>query len=230
MNIVENKTSKKVMEFSRHILVWDLPIRLFHWLLVILVIVSFVTGKIGGLWMQYHMLSGYVTLGLLVFRLVWGFVGGRYVRFSSFICGPSQVLKYIQAMLKKDIPKYLGHNPLGGWSVLAMLITLSVQTVTGLFANDDIFTEGPFYHLVSKGTSDLLMRIHRVNQEVIILVIGVHVMAVLFYLIIKKENLIKPMFTGRKDWYNEGQSSTNRRKMAVLIASLIAAAIYLLLH
>ena len=129
-----------------------------------------------------------------------------------------------------DAPKYPGHNPLGGWSVLAMLITLSVQIVTGLFANDDIFTEGPFYYLVGKATSDWLTRIHRLNQEVIILVIGVHIMAVLFYLIIKKENLIKPMFTGRKDWYDEGQSSTNRLKMAVLIAGLIAAVIYLLLY
>lgn len=230
MNIAENEASKRAIESNRQILVWDLPIRLFHWLLVILMVTSFVTGKIGSIWMQYHMLSGYAVLGLLVFRLVWGFVGGRYARFSSFIYGPSQVLKYIRTMLKMDAPKYPGHNPLGGWSVLAMLITLSVQIVTGLFANDDIFTEGPFYYLVGKATSDWLARIHRLNQEVIILVIGVHITAVLFYLIIKKENLIKPMFTGRKDWYDEGQSSTNRLKMAVLIAGLIAAVIYLLLY
>jgi cytochrome b len=226
----ETETSKKAVESSQQVLVWDLPTRLFHWLLVILVIASFITGKIGGVWMQYHMFSGYTLLGLLVFRLIWGFIGGRYARFLSFIHGPSQVFEYARTLLKKDPPKYLGHNPLGGWSVLAMLITLSLQIFTGLFADDDIFTKGPFNHLVSNATSEWLTHIHRLNQDVILFVIGLHVMAILFYLIIKKENLIKPMFTGFKDWYGEGQASTNQLKMALLIASLITVAIFLLLY
>ena len=211
---------------GRPILVWDLPTRLFHWLLVTLVIAAFVTGKIGGFWMPYHMWNGTVILGLLVFRLAWGFVGGRYARFSAFVLGPGAVFHYVRTMLHRDAPKHLGHNPLGGWSVLAMLATLLVQAATGLFANDDIFVEGPLYLWVSKATSDWLTHLHILNQEVILLLVGVHVMAVLFYLIVKHENLIRPMFTGQKHWHGKGQSSANHLGMAALIAGLLASVVY----
>jgi cytochrome b len=230
MNLTESKNPKKSATSGRRLLVWDLPTRLFHWLLVILVITSFVTAKIGGIWMQYHLLSGYIILGLLLFRIIWGFMGGRYARFSAFIRGPSQVIKHTQTMLKKDAPNYLGHNPLGGWSVIAMLIALLVQVVTGLFANDDIFTEGPLYPWVSKATSELMTHIHRLNQNVIIILIAIHMAAVLFYLIIKKENLILPMFKGHKYWHQEAQASTNQVGTAFIVAGFLAVAIYLLLR
>lgn len=230
MNPDTNEGSKPPVASDRPILVWDLPTRLFHWLLVALVIASFVTGKIGGLWMQYHVWSGCAILGLLLFRLAWGFVGGRHARFSAFVRGPGAVLRYAQTMLRRDAPKHLGHNPLGGWSVLAMLIALLIQAVTGLFANDDIFTEGPLYPWVSKATSDWLTRIHRLNQEAVLLIVAVHMMAVFFYLIIKHENLMQPMFTGRKHWHAEGQSSSNQLGLAALIASLLAVGIFLLLR
>jgi cytochrome b len=214
----------------RQILVWDLPTRLFHWLLVILVTASFATGKIGGGWMQYHVWSGCAILGLLAFRLAWGFVGGRHARFTVFVRGPGAVLRYARSLLRQGAPRHLGHNPLGGWSVLAMLISLMVQAATGLFANDDIFTEGPLYPWVSKATSDWLTHIHRLNQEIILMLVSVHVMAVVFYLTIKHDNLIRPMITGRKDWYGKGQSSANRLGAAVLIAALVSAGVYLLVR
>jgi cytochrome b len=133
-------------------------------------------------------------------------------------------------MLKKDAPKDPGHNPLGGWSVMAMLIALLFQVVTGLFANDDIFTEGPLYPWVDKTTSDLMTHIHRLNQNIIIILIAIHVMAVLFYLIIKKENLILPMFSGHKYWDQEAQASTNQVGLALIVAGFLAVAIYLLLR
>jgi cytochrome b len=213
---------------GRSILVWDLPTRLFHWLLLILVIVSFITGYTGGLWMQYHVWSGCSILGLLIFRLLWGLIGGRYVRFSSFVRGPGAALRYARAVLRRNAPRYLGHNPLGGWSVVAMLTVLLIQAITGLFANDDIFTKGPLYPWVSKATSDWLTHIHRLNQEVIILLVSLHVAAVLFYLIVKRENLIKPMFTGRKQWHGEDRASADHLALAALIAAVIAAGIYLL--
>jgi cytochrome b len=111
--------------------------------------------------------------------------------------------------------------------VLAILATLLVQAATGLFANDDIFVEGPLYRWVSKASSDWLTHIHKLNQEVILLLAAVHVMAVLFYLIFKHENLIRPMFTGQKHWHGEGQSSANRLGLAALIAGLLASVIYL---
>jgi cytochrome b len=213
---------------GRPILVWDLPTRLFHWLLATLVLASFVTGEIGGLWMRYHIWSGCAILGLLLFRLAWGFVGGRHARFSAFVRGPGAVLRYTQTMLRRDAPKHLGHNPLGGWSVLAMLFALLVQAATGLFANDDIITEGPLYPWVDKATSDWLTGIHLLNQGVVLLLVAVHVMAVLFYLIIKHENLVLPMLTGRKHWHQEDQPSTDQRVIAALIASLLGVGVYLL--
>jgi cytochrome b len=230
MNLTESENSKKKATPGQRLLVWDLPTRLFHWLLVVLVIASFVTAKIGGIWMPYHVLSGCTILGLLLFRIIWGFMGGRYARFSAFIRSPSKVIKHTQTMLKKEAPKYPGHNPLGGWSVVAMLIALLVQVVTGLFANDDIFTEGPLYPWVSKATSDWLTHIHRLNQNVIIVLITIHVTAVLFYLIIKKENLILPMFSGHKYWDQEAQASTNQVGLALIVAGFLAVAIYLLLR
>ncbi len=230
MNSTESNASKSPPEPTRTLLVWDLPTRLFHWLLVILVLTSFVTGVLGGLWMGYHKLSGYCILGLMVFRLAWGFVGGQHARFTSFVRGPGAVLHYARNLLHDDAPGYLGHNPMGGWSVLAMIAALLVQAATGLFANDDILTQGPLYPWVSKATSDWLTRIHLFNQGLILALVAVHVMAILFYLINKHENLIRPMFTGRKSWYGEGQASANRLARALIVAGLSAAGVYLLVR
>lgn len=180
--------------------------------------------------MKYHMWSGYTILGLLAFRITWGFIGGQNARFSTFVRGPGTVLRYAQTLLHRDAPKYMGHNPLGGWSVLGMLTTLTVQAATGLFANDDIFIKGPLYHWINKATSDGLTRIHRLNQEFIILLVIVHVIAVFFYLIIKHENLIRPMFTGCKNWHGEGHASANPLGTATLIAGLVAVGVYLLVR
>jgi cytochrome b len=212
------------------ILVWDLPTRLFHWLLAALLVASFVTVNIGGVWMPTHLKCGYAILGLLVFRILWGFVGARYARFSSFVRGPMVVFGYARSLLRQDAPKQLGHNPMGGWSVLAMLISLMVQAITGLFANDDIFIKGPLYPWVGKATSDWLTHIHRLNQEVLLLLVGLHLIAVFFYLTIKHDNLILPMFTGRKPWHAKDQASANPLGTAALVAILSAIGVYLLVR
>ena len=178
--------------------VWDLPTRLFHWLLVVLVAVSFVTASIGGNAMQYHEWSGFAILILLVFRIAWGFVGSRTSRFSDFVKGPVAVWRYATDLVKGKSQSYIGHNPLGGWSVLAMLAVLLIQAATGLFANDDIITEGPLFLWVSKPVSDWLTGVHRLNRYLIMVLAATHVFAVLFYLLVKRENLIKPMITGIK--------------------------------
>jgi cytochrome b len=210
--------------------VWDLPTRLFHWLLVIFVAVSFASGKIGGNAMELHEWSGFAVLALLLFRLGWGFVGGRQSRFKSFVCGPAAVARYAVGVVRGDAPRFLGHNPLGGWSIVAMLITLLVQAVTGLFANDDIFTEGPLYAWVSKDASDWLTRIHRLNQDVIIVLVCVHILAVFFYLWVKRENLIIPMITGKKRWHADRQHSRAGFLPAVVTAALAVALVFLLVR
>ena len=215
----------------KSVLVWDFPTRLFHWLLVILVIFSFVTGNIGGNAMLYHEWSGFTILTLLLFRLAWGFVGNRESRFATFIVGPAAVVRYTATLLRRDSLHYLGHNPLGGWSIIAMLFALWVQAGTGLFANDDIVTEGPLYHWVSKVMSDWLTRVHKLNKIVIIGLVSIHVLAVLFYLFYKRENLVKSMITGVKEWSGAGPHPTRGRNwIAALIAGLAALVVYLLVR
>jgi cytochrome b len=212
-------------------MVWDFPTRLFHWLLVILVIISFVTGNIGGNAMQYHEWSGFTILSLLLFRLVWGFVGSQESRFMTFVRSPSVVVRYATTLLRSDSAHYFGHNPLGGWSIIAMLFALLIQTGTGLFANDDIVTEGPLFDWVSKATSDWLTRIHKLNQQVIIALISIHVLAVLFYFLYKRENLVKLMITGVKQWSGpEPEPATGRTWIAAVIVGLAALAVYLLVR
>jgi cytochrome b len=224
-------TKKNSERAPRSVLVWDLPTRLFHWLLVIFVIISFITAKIGGNAMQYHEWSGFAVLTLLLFRIVWGFAGSRESRFLTFMRGPSAVIRYATSLMRKDSKHYLGHNPLGGWSIIAMLLALLVQVGTGLFANDDIVTEGPLFDWVSKATSDWLTRIHRLNQDVIIALVSIHILAVLFYLFYKRENLLKPMFTGVKQWNEaEPEPATGRTWIAAMIAVLAAFTVYLLVR
>jgi cytochrome b len=207
--------------------VWDLPTRLFHWLLVILVAASFTTGVIGGNAMVYHEWSGFAILILLVFRITWGFVGSRKSRFSDFVKGPAAVWRYATALFRGDPERYLGHNPMGGWSVLALLLALLIQVATGLFANDDIITEGPLYLWVSKPVSDWLTRVHRLNRFVVVMLVATHVSAVLFYLWGKRENLIKPMITGTKHWSGDGSPPP---VAPIWLAALIIAVAGLLLY
>ena len=211
--------------------VWDLPTRLFHWLLVVLVAVSFTTGVVGGNAMTYHEYSGFAILVLLVFRIVWGFVGSRASRFSDFVKGPAAVWRYAVTLFRGDSERCLGHNPMGGWSVLALLLALLIQVVTGLFANDDIITEGPLYMWVSKPVSDWLTRVHRINRFLVVALVATHLSAVLFYLWGKGENLIKPMITGKKIWH--GGHTPPYRAPAWLAATVIAGtglALYFIIY
>jgi cytochrome b len=220
-------TEKEISSIYPNLIrVWDLPTRLSHWLIVIFVFISFTTGLIGGNWMSYHLKSGYIILALLIFRLIWGFWGGRYSRFVSFVRGPIAVIQYAKTLVRKDSHRILGHNPMGGWSVLAMLAALFIQAGTGLFANDDIATQGPLYGWVSKATSDWLTGIHIFNKGVILFLIVLHLSAVLFYLLIKHDNLIVSMITGLRPWNEDAPSSVYKNWQAVLIAALSIMVVY----
>ena len=214
----------------RPVPVWDFPTRLFHWLLVISVLVSYTTAKMGGNAMPYHLISGYGILALLLFRVAWGFVGSRPSRFSAFVRGPATVVRYAAGLMDRRSPGYFGHNPLGGWSIIAMLLALLIQAATGLFANDDIFTEGPLAVYVSKATSDWLTRIHRLNSGVIAMLVALHVMAVIFYLLVKRENLITPMITGVKRWTGRSDPVGGNLWLAAGLALLSALAVYMLVR
>jgi len=172
--------------------VWDLPTRLFHWLFAFAVIAAVVTVKVGGRWMDWHLPFGILALMLLLFRLIWGFTGSRYARFSSFVKGPRTVWAYVRHGVLAD---RAGHNPLGGWSVLALLLVVGVQATTGLFATDDILTTGPLNRFVSSDTASLLTSIHKWNENVIFGLIGLHLVAISVYTV-RGKKLIPPMLTG----------------------------------
>lgn len=171
--------------------VWDLPLRLVHWALFVLVVVAFVSVQIGGNAMVWHGRAGLAVLGLLVFRIVWGFVGSTHARFASFVRGPAAIRAYLKGEWSG-----LGHNPLGAVSVLALLTLLFAQAATGLFADDEIAYQGYLYPLIGSDASARVTAIHKFFEPLLIVLVIAHLGAIAFYLRVKKANLVKPMITG----------------------------------
>lgn len=173
--------------------VWDLPTRLFHWLLVGLFGFSWWSAETGA--MDWHRLSGSVLLGLITFRMIWGLVGSNTARFATFIRSPLNVLAYLRSSAPE--PRRPGHNPVGGYSVAIMLLLVLVQIVTGLFAVDvDGIESGQLSHLVDFDQGRLAAEIHEISFTILQIVAGVHILAILFYLAVRKRNLARPMVTG----------------------------------
>jgi len=175
--------------------VWDLPIRVFHWLLVLCISGSLISINLGGNAIQWHAYFGYCILTLLIFRVVWGFVGSTHARFTSFLPTKESLIQYLQG----KSPKVLGHNPLGALSVFALLFVLCVQVFTGLFVDDEIAFQGPLAKYVPGWVSSFLSEIHEGNQVVIFTLIAIHLSAIWFYKKFRGENLIKPMISGDKE-------------------------------
>ena len=178
--------------------VWDLPTRLFHWLLVACVVLLAVTGYVGGDAMPWHARFGYAVLTLLLFRIVWGFIGGRWSRFRSFLYAPSSVAAYVGGRAHPD--HLVGHSPLGAGAVFAMLAVLLAQVSTGLFADDEIAFTGPLNRFVKTSTGLAATWYHKaVGQWLLLALVVLHIAAVVFYLAKKRENLVRPMLVGDKD-------------------------------
>lgn len=204
----------------QRIQLWDLPTRLFHWSLALLVCGAIITGKIGGGAMVWHGRIGIALVGLLVFRLIWGFVGSTYARFAQFMPTPASLSAYLRGQWRG-----LGHNPFGAISVLGLLALLAALLATGLAGNDDIAFRGPLFDLVSKDASDRLIGWHRLLTNVLLALIALHLAAIVFYAHVKKDNLVQPMITGYKDVTpGSGEPARGGGLIAVLVALLIAAA------
>ena len=180
-------------------LVWDLPLRLFHWLFAGSVLASWATAQLGVSWMKWHLRLGYWMMGLLVFRILWGLTGPRHARFSSFLKGPRRMWRHARELTSAGrLVNSVGHNPLGGLMVIFMLLLAVLQVGTGLFATDDITWSGPYNPSVSGATAKLLTSIHHINFNVIWLAIALHMAAILFYALVKQDNLVPAMLTGWK--------------------------------
>jgi len=215
--------------------VWDAPVRLFHWLLVLLMAFQYFSAKMQGDWMTWHMRSGYAILALVLFRVLWGFAGSSTARFASFIAGPAACLQFAKRILARAPAPYASHNPLGGWMVVVLLLSLLVQAGTGLFANDDIATEGPLAQLVSKELSDRLSTLHYWNFNLLLALGGLHIGAVLYHWGVMKENLIGAMFTGVKLLPAEAAASGAAARfvnpwLALVLFAMAALAVYLIVQ
>lgn len=176
--------------------VWDLPVRLFHWSIVVLILAAWLSQEFDR--MNLHMWIGYTILTLVLFRVVWGIIGSDTARFRRFLRGPVAAFRHLAHIRRREPDLEIGHNAAGGWMVLVMLALLGVQAGTGLFSNDDANTEGPLMHLVGKGRSDWLSHIHSLNFTFIEIVIVLHVLAIVTYAVLKRQNLVRPMLTGTK--------------------------------
>lgn len=208
--------------------VWDLPLRLFHWMLVLAVTGSLITGQFSsdlGLWAaEWHKLFGYAVLVLLLFRLSWGFAGGTYARFGSFVRGPRAVIGYLGELTgRRPARLRLGHNPLGGWSTIAMLLCLAVQAGSGLFLSDeDLGLEGPLSKYVGGAMAERLSTLHEANFVLLLFLIGLHLSAIAFYLFAKRENLVKPMITGFRQLPSAPENAAARGGHGLLALVLLA--------
>ncbi len=204
--------------------VWDLPVRIFHWSLVASFTVAYLTAEEENIW---HIYSGYAVLGLVVFRLLWGFIGTRHARFSDFVCPPTQVLEYIQGLISRKPERYTGHNPAGGWMILALLASLSLVTISGLklYAIEEglgpLAGIGAELRVVGNAHAngdeaeeeedqqeEFWEEIHELSTDLTLLLILLHVAGVAVMSRLQNENLVKSMFTGRKTLKDSRRNET----------------------
>ena len=203
---------------TKQIRVWDGPLRLFHWLLVVSVVTALLTGWLGGSWMDWHAKAGLVIIGLLSFRIAWLLLGSTYARLSTLLCSLVSLPQYLRGDWRQ-----LGHNPLGVLSVFAMLGMLSWQAVSGLFTNDDIAFTGPLYKLVSSSLSSDITRLHKLGMWIIIGLITLHILAIVAHAVLKKHNLVKAMLTGKTEQqYPEQKAAQGGHWLAFSLAVVIA--------
>jgi cytochrome b len=215
-----NKRQGKSMAYR--VRVWDLPTRLFHWLLVVCVIGLVITGYIGGDVMTWHSRLGYTVLTLLLFRITWGFVGGRWSRFRSFLYTPGNVLAYLGGRAHPD--HLVGHNPLGAGSVFAMLLVLLAQVATGLVGDDEIAFTGPLNRFVSSSQGLAATWYHKqVGQWLLIGLVLLHIAAVGYYALRKRQDLVRPMFSGDKEMLAPAQSSRDDLRSRLVALVVVAA-------
>ncbi len=211
--------------------VWDLPTRLFHWLLAIAVIGLVVTGQIGGSWMDWHFRLGYCVLTLLLFRLVWGFIGGHWSRFANFFYSPRTIWRYMRGQGTAE--QGVGHNPLGFLSVLGLLGVTLLQVASGLFSDDEIATTGPLSKFASGEWVGRASDYHTEIGKIVLLALFVlHIAAIVFYRIKRGQNLVSPMLNGDKQTPTGMPSARDdwaSRSMALLVFVLCAASVTALL-
>lgn len=175
---------------------WDLPTRLFHWAIVVLVATLYVTWRMN--WMGWHVLSGEALLALILFRILWGFFGTETARFARFAAGPGAALRHLAALARSDPEREAGHNPAGAWMVFLLLGLLLCEVLTGLYINNDVANEGPFTEITPAPVANAITDLHAILWDAILFAVVLHIFAILAYACLKGQNLVGPMITGNK--------------------------------
>lgn len=201
-------------------MVWDLPVRVAHWLLVLTVAGAWATHYAGTRWFVWHRWFGYATLVLVAFRITWGFIGTRHARFSSFVPGPAGLVAYLRGQAPRSAP---GHSPLGALSVLAMLGALLFQAATGLFANDEIASAGPFYGWIAPGTSNRITSLHEANSNLVLGLVVLHLCAIAWYVRVAGRPLVRAMVTGKKPAFEVPPAEAIESSRTLLALAVVAA-------
>ena len=215
-------TAKSNLPPDRRVLVWDLPLRIFHWGLAIAFVVSWITAEAGIEWADLHLYSGYSVLGLIAFRLIWGIVGTRHARFRNFIRGPRALIAGLGTLIHKTAPRAPGHSAVGGWASVVLIVLMLFQAASGLFITDDILFSGPYNSIVSSAVADNLGSFHHFNFNLLIIAVSAHLCIMLWYLLRKRHNLVTPMITGHAHYTPEQGISSSETLRALLCASIAA--------
>jgi len=204
-------------------LIWDFPLRIFHWGLVVVISGLWYTSEQEGEMTELHMQFGYCAIGLICFRILWGFIGTKHALFSQFLPKPAQIKNYLTPAEQINKTRYPGHNPLGSLMVLLMLFLVLVQAITGLFITDDIFSSGPYNGVLPKSLEDIMATIHHYGFDIIAIAIALHVGAIIYYRIKKGQHLVKAMITGKKSAQEVDETDSIRHSK--LFVALLAAAV-----
>ena len=210
--------------------VWDLPSRNAHWALALSILGSYGTAELGWFSMQWHFYFGYAVIVLVIFRVLWGFFGSEHARFRSFVRGPSAVWRSLKSLGDKNSSETTGHSALGGWAVLVLLAATLAQGISGLFNNDEIEWFGPLSEKASSALVEQMSWFHNNFYNVLLIIIGIHIIAALLYLLIKKQNLIAPMITGVKRTVQAEDAKQKPLWLALLLLALSAAALWALIQ
>ena len=210
---------------NEQIRVWDIPIRLFHWVLVALITSQFLIAWVFTEQIDLHVKLGYLTLALIVFRIFWGFIGTAHAQFKNFLVSPTSLVAYIKGLFNQTSQsKSAGHNPIGGYSTIAIIACILAQGFSGLFCDDDVFTVGPLRHLVSDNATSIFNQIHALNGKILVGLLCTHVAAIFWHLLVKRENLIKPMITGKKIAIKDDKyMNWTEKPLAALLAFTLAS-------
>jgi cytochrome b len=211
---------------QRAILVWDLPTRLFHWAVAVLILIAYVTYHFG--WMDWHARAGDAVLTFVVFRLLWGFFGSVTSRFSRFAAAPSAAFAHLSRMFLREPDCQVGHNPAGGWVVFLLLALLLGEALSGVYVQNDIANQGPLTELTPPRIANAISAIHWILWDALLAAVVVHIVAIAVYALAKGQDLVRPMFTGLKTLPVDvapPPTASPARAALLLAASAIAVAL-----